>query len=102
MSLTAPVCPVSTAEPVPAALANCRRKKRSLSKKDRLLFLFYLRPHGHRYGQEVRTGVTNWEVLRPYLPQEWVSALAHLPPSIGECVQEVRLRADCPVTVYRW
>ena len=43
--------------------------------------------------------MTNWDVLRPYLPQEWVNALAKLPPSVGECVQEVRLRADCPVTV---
>ena len=43
--------------------------------------------------------MTNWDVLRPYLPQEWVNALAKLPPSVEECVQEVRLRADCPVTV---
>ncbi len=39
----------------------------------------------------------NWDILRPYLPGEWVDALAHLPPADGVVVQEVRLRADQPV-----
>lgn len=43
--------------------------------------------------------MTNWELLRPYLPSSWVSALASLPPSVGEYVQEVRLRAAQPLVV---
>ena len=43
--------------------------------------------------------MTNWELLRSYLPPEWVDALAHLPPMVGEQVQEVRLRAEWPVMV---
>ena len=50
-------------------------------------------------GQEVRTGVTQWDLLRPYLPLPWVAALAALPPDVGETIQEIRLRADTPVTV---
>lgn len=46
-------------------------------------------------GQEVRTGVTSCERLRPYLPSVWLEALEKVP----ETVQEIRLRADAPVTV---
>lgn len=48
-------------------------------------------------GQEVRTGVTSSSValLRPYLPSAWLEALAQ----VTESVQELRLRADAPVTV---
>ena len=46
-------------------------------------------------GQEVRTGVTSMNVLRPYLPPQWVAALAAVP----EIIQEVRLRSDAPITV---
>ena len=46
-------------------------------------------------GQEVRTGVTSTEFLRPYLPSDWLAALKSIP----EIVQELRLRADFPVTV---
>lgn len=41
----------------------------------------------------------NWEGLRPYVPAEWVAALAALPPSVGAYIQEVRLRANAPVTL---
>lgn len=43
--------------------------------------------------------MTNWRLLRPYLPAEWVEALEHLSPAVGEYVQEVRLRADQAVCV---
>lgn len=43
--------------------------------------------------------MTNWEILRPYLPSAWVTALTALPREIGENIQEVRLRARQPVTV---
>lgn len=46
-------------------------------------------------GQEVRTGVTSIQRLRPYLPPTWVEALLGL----SENIQELRLRADAPVTV---
>lgn len=46
-------------------------------------------------GQEVRTGVTSIQRLRPYLPLPWVEALMGL----SENIQELRLRADAPVTV---
>lgn len=46
-------------------------------------------------GQEVRTGVTGIERLRPYLPPSWMEALVGLP----EHIQELRLRAEAPVTV---
>lgn len=46
-------------------------------------------------GQEVRTGVTSIDGLRGYLPPPWVAALAQ----VTEPMQEVRLRADAPVTV---
>ena len=46
-------------------------------------------------GREVRTGVTSTEFLRPYLPSDWLAALENAP----ETVQELRLRADSPVTV---
>lgn len=39
--------------------------------------------------------MTSVESLRPYLPSVWVEALA----SVSENMQEVRLRADAPVTV---
>jgi len=68
-------------------------------KKGLSSFLFYPALCGHTYGQEVRTGVTNWDLLRPYLPAAWVEALAGLPPSVGAAIQEVRLRADQPITV---
>lgn len=47
------------------------------------------------YGQEVRTGVTSCEGLRPYLPSLWLDALER----VSENVQEIRLRADAPVMV---
>lgn len=50
-------------------------------------------------GQEVRTGVTQWSLLRPYLPPPWVAALEALPPGMGDGIQEIRLRVDTPVTV---
>ena len=43
--------------------------------------------------------MTNWDLLRPYLPPAWVDALAALPPAQGTSIQEVRLRADQPLTV---
>ena len=43
--------------------------------------------------------MTNWELLRPYLPPSWVDALAALPPREGAYIQEVRLRADEPLAV---
>lgn len=43
--------------------------------------------------------MTNWDLLRPYLPPSWVDALAALPPQEGETVQEIRLRADQPLSV---
>ena len=43
--------------------------------------------------------MTNWLLLRPYLPLRWVEAMERLSPAVGECIQEVRLRADQPVTV---
>ena len=46
-------------------------------------------------GQEVRTGVTSVERLRPYLPREWIEALE----KVTEPVQELRLRGDAPITV---
>lgn len=39
--------------------------------------------------------MTSSEILRPYLPQPWLEALGE----IEENVQEIRLRADSPVTV---
>ena len=50
-------------------------------------------------GQEVRTGVTEWTMLKRFLPTEWVTALIGLPPAQRERAQELRLRADQPVTV---
>lgn len=64
-----------------------------------VFFLFYSHRWVHKYGQEVRTGVTNWDLLRPYLPSAWVDALAALPPSEGEYVQEIRLRVNQPLTI---
>ena len=46
-------------------------------------------------GQEVRTGVTSCERLRPYLPSAWLEAVE----GAAEDVQEIRLRADAPVMV---
>lgn len=51
------------------------------------------------YGQEVRTGVTNWRLLQPYLPSEWMGVLRDLPPEVAGRVQEVRVRAGQPLTV---
>lgn len=50
-------------------------------------------------GQEVRTGMTDWELLRPYLPGEWITALQQAPRAEQDSIQEVRLRAGQPVTV---
>lgn len=61
--------------------------------------MFYLNNLRHIYGQEVRTGVTNWACLEGYLPAEWLTALRGLPPAVTRRVQEVRLRAGCPLTV---
>lgn len=41
--------------------------------------------------------MTDWTCLRAYLPAEWVDALEVLPPSVGDSVQEIRIRADGPV-----
>lgn len=35
--------------------------------------------------------------LREYIPSDWLNALLSLPPSVGDRVQEMRLRADQPV-----
>ena len=43
--------------------------------------------------------MTNWDCLQEYLPAEWLTALAGLPPATAERVQELRLRADRPVGV---
>ena len=43
--------------------------------------------------------MTNWDLLRPYLPSLWADALAALPPEEGARIQEVRLRANQPLTV---
>ena len=47
-------------------------------------------------GQEVRTGM-NWNVLKPYLPADWLTVLAGLPPAQQESIQELRVRAGQPV-----
>lgn len=39
--------------------------------------------------------MTSCEVLQPYLPPSWVAALAQ----VAENIQEIRLRADAPITV---
>ncbi len=60
------------------------------------LFLFYLPDVPRIYGdKEVRTGVTSREMWQPYLPPPWVEALSE----VSENIQEIRLRADAPVTV---
>jgi stage III sporulation protein AA len=41
--------------------------------------------------------MTNWDVLRPYLPQAWITALEALPPQEQAGIQELRLRAGEPV-----
>lgn len=38
--------------------------------------------------------MTDWTILREYFPQEWIEALTALPSSVGERVQEIRLRRD--------
>ncbi len=43
--------------------------------------------------------MTVWDGLRPYLPSDWLAALAVLPAAVGEEIQEIRLRNDTPVTV---
>lgn len=43
--------------------------------------------------------MTSWEMVRPYLPQAWAEALAALPPGQQEMIQELRLRAEQPVSV---
>ena len=43
--------------------------------------------------------MTSFEILRPYLPSAWVSALNSLPQNERDAIQEVRLRADEPVRV---
>lgn len=43
--------------------------------------------------------MTNWNRLETYLPAEWAAALRQLPSCVGDSVQEVRLRADEPVTL---
>jgi len=61
--------------------------------------MFYPDNLYHIYGQEVRTGVTNWMVLAPYLPPEWMTLLTGLPTQVADRVQEVRVRAGQPLTV---
>lgn len=48
-------------------------------------------------GQEVRTSMMDWAVLRRYLPSEWVDLLAALPMEEQKAIQEIRLRANAPV-----
>ena len=43
--------------------------------------------------------MTNWNILKPYLPPEWMNCLTGLPPEVAQRVQEVRLRAGDPLTV---
>ena len=43
--------------------------------------------------------MTDWEMLRPYLPGEWIAALQKVPRAEQDSIQEVRLRAGQPVTV---
>ena len=43
--------------------------------------------------------MTSWDVLRPYLPQAWLSALDALPARELDGVQELRLRAGEPLTL---
>lgn len=43
--------------------------------------------------------MTSWDVLRPYLPQAWISALDALPARDRAGVQELRLRAGEPLTL---
>ena len=47
------------------------------------------------WDKEVRTGVTSGEVWQTYLPSSWTRALSR----VSEPIQELRLRADAPVTV---
>ncbi len=41
--------------------------------------------------------MTSWDVLRPYLPPAWITALEALPPQEQVSIQEIRLRAGEPV-----
>lgn len=50
-------------------------------------------------GQEVRTGMTSFTVLREYLPASWVDGLERLPGHQQDSVQELRLRMGQPVMV---
>ncbi len=50
-------------------------------------------------GQEVRTGVVNWDILRSYLPPAWVDALSSLSPHEQAGIQEIRLRAGEAITL---
>lgn len=50
-------------------------------------------------GQEVRTGMREWDALYAYLPQRWVTALVDLPLVEQRSIQEIRLRRGQPVTV---
>lgn len=62
---------------------------------DTLFYCSICPPHRVYWDKEVRTGVTSSELWRAYLPPLWTEALARVTAS----VQEVRLRADAPVTV---
>lgn len=43
--------------------------------------------------------MTSWDMLRPYLPQAWITALKALPPQEQAGIQELRLRAGEPVVL---
>ena len=44
-------------------------------------------------------GMTYWDGLRSYLPATWLEALQAAPRAEQVCIQELRLRADQPITV---
>ena len=46
-----------------------------------------------------KQGTSAFARLAPFLPPAWCAALAALPPDIAARVQEIRLRADGPVTL---